>query len=171
MISVGAYLGSILVANWLVIEFGLVDLGFIMFPAGAVVIGLTFSARDFVQRRWGKWSCWLWMGVATGLTALLNPTIAFASVSAFLIAETVDWFIYTISNTTFKRRIFFSNLIGVPIDSIAFVALAFGWIWPAIIGQIIVKFVSSLAVLLFIKDKGIEDGFKILRSNRQPRSH
>jgi len=171
MISAIFYLFTILLANLLVIQFGIIDLGFIMFPAGAVVIGLTFSARDFVQRRWGKWHCWWWMVVATVITAFLNPIIAFASVTAFLIAETVDWFVYTISNTTFKKRIFLSNLFGVPVDSIAFVALAFGWIWPVIIGQMIVKFASSLVVLLFIKDEEITDGFEILRGDRKPRPH
>ena len=43
-----------------------------------------------------------------------------------------------------------SNLFGTPLDSIVFVSLAFGLNWQAIVGQSIVKFISSLIVLLFL---------------------
>ena len=45
------YLGSIVVANLLVMQFGIVQAAGISFPAGAVAIGFTFTARDLVQRR------------------------------------------------------------------------------------------------------------------------
>ena len=151
MVSVIFYLGSILLANWLVIQYGIIEIGILVFPAGAAVIGLTFSARDFVQKRFGKWWCWAWMFLASGLTYLLNQNIAIASVSAFLIAELIDWLVFTFTRTSFKKRIILSNIFSTPVDSVVFVAIAFGWFWPVIIGQTIVKFISSL-VVLFIKD-------------------
>lgn len=150
--SIIFYLASILLANWLVIEFGIIKWGFIMFPAGAVCIGLTFSARDFVQRKYGKWKAWLWMLVATGITVCFNWKIAFASGCAFLVSEGVDWAIYTYTKKPFKQRIVLSNLIGTPLDSLIFVCLAFGWFFPAIWGQTVIKFLSSLIVLPFIKN-------------------
>ena len=72
MIEVIAYLGSILLANWLVITYHLIGHGQeimpwlpITFPAGAAVIGLTFSARDFVQRKYGHG--WTWVRAQGGL--------------------------------------------------------------------------------------------------------
>lgn len=151
MKSVLFYLCSILLANWLVIKFGIIELGPLMFPAGAVAIGITFSARDYVQKRFGKWECWVWMFVASILTYFLNKDISVASMSAFILSEAIDWIIFTYSGLEFKKRILLSNAISTPIDSIIFVAIAFGWFWPVIIGQTIVKFLSGLIVLL-IKD-------------------
>jgi len=143
------YLGSIILANILVHTFGIVTVMGLTFPAGAVAIGLTFSARDYVQRKHGKWGCWVWMIVAMVITFFFNKNIALASMSAFMISEFIDWLIFTLSNRPFNQRIILSNLFGTPIDSVVFVALAFGWNWQAIWGQTVVKFVSSLLVLSF----------------------
>ena len=163
------YLLSILLGNLFVIWFGIVKLiaidlhnpdhiwGAITFPAGVVFIGLTFSFRDFAQRHWGKKSIWIWMIAATIITLLLNIKIALASVTAFLIAESIDWALFSFTNLKFKNRIIVSNLISTPIDSIAFVTLAFGWFRPAIWGQAVIKLLSSLIVIPFIKQGG-KDG-------------
>ena len=58
MIPVAFYLLSIITANLLVHAFGIVHFAGLMFPAGAVAVGLTFSARDMVQQRYGKYRCW-----------------------------------------------------------------------------------------------------------------
>ena len=152
MTSIALYLSGIITANILVHTFGIVKIGPLMFPAGAVMIGLTFSFRDMVQQRYGKWQCWIWMFVASGITLLFNPQLALASVSAFLIAEFIDWAIFTFTGGTFQRRLILSNLIGTPVDSFVFVTLAFGFYWPAIWGQTLIKFASSLLVLFFIKN-------------------
>ena len=157
MWSVVFYLGSILVANWMVHTFGIVEFGPIMFPAGAVAIGLTFSARDFVQRKYGKWRCWIWMVIAAVLTATINPKLAMASIAAFLCAESIDWALFTFTKYSFKKRLVLSNLISTPIDSAIFVTVAFGWFWPAVWGQALVKFASSLIPLLFMKDINFEE--------------
>jgi len=152
MWSVFAYLGSILLANWLVHTYGIIEMKYIMFPAGAIAIGLTFSARDFVQVRYGKWKCWIWMIVAAILTSTINPKLALASIAAFLVAESIDWAMFTFTKFSFKKRLMLSNLISTPLDSLVFVTVAFGFYWPAVWGQAVVKFASSLIPLLFIKD-------------------
>ena len=151
MIYIALYLLGIILANLLVHWFGLVNFAGLVFPAGAVMVGLTFSFRDLVQRKYGKWQCWIWMIVASVITYLFNQQLAVASVSAFLVAETVDWAIYTWLPGSFRKRLVMSNLLGTPLDSIVFVTLAFGLNWQAIVGQTIVKFISSLAVLLFLR--------------------
>ena len=148
---IGFYIGSILVANWLVIQFGVVHLGILHFPAGAICIGLTFSARDFVQRKHGKKITLIWMGVATLITLVFNWKIALASGIAFAASEIIDFLVYTYTKKTFRQRVIISNLIAIPLDSILFVSIAFGWFFPAIWGQTLIKFLSSLPPLVFKK--------------------
>lgn len=150
--SVVFYLGSIILANILVHTLGIVTVLGLTFPAGAIAIGLTFSARDFVQERYGKVGCWTWMLVASLITFAFNLQLAFASVCAFFIAEFSDWLIYTRTNGGLEKRLVLSNLISTPLDSVVFVMLAFGPLWPAIIGQTIIKMLSSLLVLPLIKN-------------------
>jgi uncharacterized PurR-regulated membrane protein YhhQ (DUF165 family) len=146
------YLGSIVVANLLVMQFGIVQAAGISFPAGAVAIGFTFTARDLVQRRFGKWGCWFWMFVAAGISALFSPTLALASLGAFVVAEGLDWAVFTTTPLSFRGRAIVSNIVGTPLDSVVFVYLAFGPIWDAMWGQTIIKLASSLLIVLFVKN-------------------
>jgi queuosine precursor transporter len=147
------YLVSILLANILVSWFGIITVLGLSFPAGAIVIGVTFTIRDFVQQRWGKWSVWWWMFAASLITILFNQTIAIASFSAFVLSESLDWLLFTIWPGSFKRRVIMSNLISCPCDSIFFVWFAFGWLPEAMIGQTLVKWISSFIPLYFMKAK------------------
>lgn len=146
------YLGSIVLANILVHTLGLVTVFGLTFPAGAVAIGLTFSTRDLVQERYGKYGCWAWMLAAVVITLLFNRQLALASVSAFMIAEFSDWAIYTYSRGHLEKRLVLSNLVSTPLDSLVFVLLAFGPVWPAVWGQSIIKLLSSLLILPLLKD-------------------
>ena len=143
-----AYLASILIANVMVNTWHLVTIAGITFPAGAPMIGLTFTFRDLVQRRFGKWQCWVWMVAASLITVAFNPQLALASFAAFLVGEGVDWVIYTTCPGSFSKRVVMSNLFGLPLDSVVFVALAFGWVWPAIWGQTVVKLLFGLIPLV-----------------------
>jgi uncharacterized PurR-regulated membrane protein YhhQ (DUF165 family) len=144
------YLLSILLGNAFVIWFGIVTIGGLSFPAGVFWIGLTFSFRDFVQRYWGDWATWVWMIAASVITCFLNWQVALASVSAFLVSEGVDWYAYRVLKKDFVWRVLISNLISCPLDSLIFVGLAFGLIWPVIGGQALLKYLSGLLVLPFI---------------------
>ena len=146
----GVYLLSILLGNAFVIWFGIVTVGGLSFPAGVVWIGLTFSLRDFVQRSWGDWATWVWMIAASVLTLFFNWQVAVASVAAFLVSESVDWFAFRVLRKDFLWRVVLSNLVSCPLDSLIFVSLVFGPVWPAIWGQALVKYLSGLLVLPFI---------------------
>ena len=153
------YLGSIVVANLLVMNFGIIQVAGLSFPAGAVAVGFTFTARDLVQRRFGKWGCWIWMLVASGISAVFSPTLALASLGAFVVAEGLDWAVFTASPLSFRGRAIVSNLVGTPLDSVVFVYLAFGPIWDAMWGQTIIKLASSLLIVFMIRNVQ-ETGFK-----------
>ena len=146
------YLGSIVIANLLVMNFGIIEVAGLTFPAGAAAVGFTFTARDLVQRRYGKWGCWLWMLAAAALSALFSPTLALASLGAFVVAEGLDWAVFTATPLSFRNRAILSNIVGTPLDSVIFVYLAFGPVWDAMWGQTIVKLASSLLIVLLVKN-------------------
>jgi uncharacterized PurR-regulated membrane protein YhhQ (DUF165 family) len=85
------------------------------------------------------------------MTVAFNPHLALASALAFIVAEGVDWLIYTFVPGSFAKRVLLSNLFGLPLDSIVFVVLAFGWNPAAILGQTVVKLVSGAVALLAVK--------------------
>ena len=157
-----SYILSIIMGNFLVVWFGIIQVGPLMFPAGALAIGLTFSLRDFVQKEFGH-KVWYFMIVSTVLTALMSFVmsnmpippwrVAMASAIAFIVSEFIDWFVYTITKKDIVWRITISNLFSTPIDSILFVGIVFGSysiLQPPVYGQSIIKYLSGLLVLPFI---------------------
>jgi uncharacterized PurR-regulated membrane protein YhhQ (DUF165 family) len=71
-----------------------------------------------------------------------------------VIAESVDWAVYTYLPGSIQKRMLVSNLFGIPLDSLVFVTLAFGLIWPAVIGQTVVKLASGWIVVLLVQIAG-----------------
>jgi len=169
--SVTFYLSSIVLGNIMVHSLGLVTILGLTFPAGAIAIGLTFSARDCVQERYGKFGCWVWMLVASVITFAFNQQLALASVCAFFISELSDWAIYTSTGGSFKKRLLLSNLVSTPLDSLIFVLLAFGPIWPAIWGQTIVKMLSSMLILPLLKDGKIHNYYISFQRSKPVRAN
>jgi uncharacterized PurR-regulated membrane protein YhhQ (DUF165 family) len=154
------YMGSIIIANLAVSWFGLVTFFGLTFPAGAVLVGLSFSLRDFVQREFGDVKVWYFMIASTVITTLMGIglsdlpiplwRVAIASSLAFIISETIDWSVYYFMKKDIIWRICVSNLFSTPIDSIVFVGIAFGsfnLLDPPVYGQTIVKYISGLFVI------------------------
>lgn len=154
------YMLSIVFANLAVAEFGLVTFFGLTFPAGAVMIGLTFSLRDFVQREWGHKDVWYFMIATTVITILMGVTlsdlpiplwkVALASGVAFIVSEAIDWLVFYFLKKDIIWRICISNIFSTPIDSLLFVSIAFGgfsFFSPPVYGQTIVKYVSGLLVI------------------------
>jgi uncharacterized PurR-regulated membrane protein YhhQ (DUF165 family) len=93
------------------------------------------------------------MAAACLITTLFNWSLALASFAAFLISESVDWFAFKSLRMSFRKRIYISNAFSTPLDSMVFVWLAFGWFPEAMIGQAVIKYLSGLLVLPFVKDR------------------
>jgi uncharacterized PurR-regulated membrane protein YhhQ (DUF165 family) len=70
--------------------------------------------------------------------------------AAFFVSESLDWLIFKVLKRSLASRVIWSNLVSCPVDSLVFVLLAFGPVWPAIIGQAIIKYLSGLIVLPFL---------------------
>lgn len=158
------YMLSIVLANLCVAYFGIVVwFGWLVFPAGAIFIGLTFSMRDFVQREFGHIKVWYFMVATTIITVLMGVIlshlpiplwkVALASGVAFIVSEAIDWLVFYFLKKDIVWRICVSNIFSTPIDSLLFVGIAFGgWSFlnPPVYGQTIVKYLSGLLVIPFI---------------------
>lgn len=123
------YIGTVFAANWLIVHVGLVPIGFgYLAPAGVYAAGLAFTFRDVVQDTLGK--RWVVYGILAGAAAsgLVSITFAIASASAFLLSEFADFAVYTPLRERDKPycALIASNTVGLVLDSVVFLWLAFG---------------------------------------------
>ena len=119
-----AYIFLIVLVNWLFTVVPLVELpGGTMWPPVSLVVGFIFVARDFAQREVGHWVLAA-MSVGGGLSYFMaSPQVAFASATAFLISELLDWAVYTFTKRPLSERIIYSSVLGTPADSIVFLSI------------------------------------------------
>lgn len=119
-------------------------------PSGVLMIGLGFTLRDLVQRRLGvRWTLGA-IVIGASLSALLSPALALASAAAFLLAEILDLLVYTpLQRRNLMAAVVGSNLVGIVVDSIVFLTLAFGSL-AHLDGQIIGKAWMTLFALPLI---------------------
>lgn len=112
----------------------------IMAPSGVLMVGLALVLRDLVQRRLGTLAGLGAIAVGALISALLAPAaIVIASVSAFLLSELADFAIYTpLQRRRFLTAVFASGIVGLVVDSIVFLHLAFGSL-DFLAGQVIGK--------------------------------
>ena len=112
----------------------------IMAPSGVLMVGLALVLRDIVQRRLGPLASLGAIAVGTLISAMLAPpAIVLASVAAFLLSELADFAVYTpLQRRRFVTAVFASSVVGLVVDSLVFLYLAFGSL-DFLAGQIIGK--------------------------------
>jgi uncharacterized PurR-regulated membrane protein YhhQ (DUF165 family) len=150
-----AYLGSIVVANWLTARYGFVPVGFgLAATAGTYAAGMAFVARDAVQDTAGRVAVLGALVVGAVLSWWLStPALAFASAAAFGASELADMAIYTpLRRRGYLRAALASNTIGAVVDTWLFLALAGFAITPVVFaGQLVGKgWVTLLAIALVL---------------------
>jgi len=91
---------------------------------GSVIAGAVFVARDYAQREVGHYKVMLLMITAGAISYLLaDPFVAIASISAFAISELGDYLVFTFKKGSFKNKVIWSSLIGVPVDTVVFLMI------------------------------------------------
>ena len=152
-------------ANWMIGNIGavcpenspcLIPVGFeVMAPSGVIMVGLALVLRDLVQRRLGK--LWALGAIVAGalLSALIAPrALVLASGAAFLVSELADFAVYTpLQKKRLVLAVFMSGVVGLVVDSILFLQLAFGSL-DFLSGQIIGKtwmIVLALPIIWWIR--------------------
>jgi queuosine precursor transporter len=148
-------------ANWLIGHVGTVCVANgpclvpvapgVMAPSGVLMIGLALVLRDLVQRR---------LGVEFGIGAIIvgaaisaglaPPTLVVASAAAFLLSEFADFAVYTpLARRRLVVAVIASSVVGLVVDSIVFLWLAFGSL-EFLVGQIIGKLWMVLLAIPFV---------------------
>ena len=151
------FIGSIWFANYLIGHVGVVCAApgpcvipvwpGIMAPSGVVAIGASFTLRDLVQRRLGRNVTLGAIALGALLSAIISPALALASGVAFLLSELLDLLVYTpLQQRDLIMATVASNVVGLVVDSILFLFLAFGSL-RFIEGQIIGKAWMTLLAL------------------------
>lgn len=109
-------------------------------PSGVLMIGLALVLRDIVQRRLGPKVALGAILVGAAISGFLAPpAIVIASVAAFLLSELSDFAVYTpLQRRNFVLAVAASSVLGLVVDSIVFLWLAFGSL-DFLSGQIIGK--------------------------------
>lgn len=148
----GLYLGVIVAANWAIIEYGTVPVGFgLMAPAGVVFAGAAFTLRDLLHEAAGRWAVLVAIVAGAALSVWVStPALALASGLAFLVSELVDMAVYEpLRRRRWLLAVAASNTVGLVVDSALFLAIAFGSL-AFLPGQIIGKaWITLLAVGVF----------------------
>ena len=100
----------------------------LMAPSGVLMIGLALVLRDLVQRRLGRGVALLSIVAGAALSgAVAPPDLVFASAGAFLLSELADFAVYTpLQERGLVLAVLASSLVGLVMDSLLFLYLAFG---------------------------------------------
>jgi uncharacterized PurR-regulated membrane protein YhhQ (DUF165 family) len=122
-----------------------------MAPSGVLMIGLALVLRDLVQRRLGvEFGIGAIIVGAAISAALAPPSLVVASAAAFLLSEFADFAVYTpLAQRRLVVAVFASSVVGLIVDSIVFLWLAFGSL-EFLTGQIIGKLWMVLLAIPFV---------------------
>lgn len=164
-----AYVLVIVVANVVTAMFPPLTVAGIIIPCGSFLVGVTFFLRDFIQLRVGKTKVYKSIVLAAIISGFISLSlgdtlsVAVASVISFFVSEALDTEVFTRLNTSIKKRVVVSGLVGGTLDSTIFIVLALSPIgsnvlsWEsvpyAILGQTIVKCCMQLVVLPLVNNE------------------
>jgi uncharacterized PurR-regulated membrane protein YhhQ (DUF165 family) len=160
--ALAAFGATIPIANWMIGNVGTVCTPnapclipvspSIMAPSGVLMIGLALVLRDLVQRRLGR--AWSLGAIVAGalISAMLAPAaLVVASTAAFFLSELADFLVYTpLQRRRLVLAVTMSSLVGLTVDSLVFLYLAFGSL-EFLGGQIIGKSWMVLISIPFIR--------------------
>lgn len=128
MLAVLSYAATIVAANVTLALVGLIPVGFgLMAPAGVLWAGLALTLRDWVHESLGPRYTVGAVVAGAALSWLISPSFALASGTAFLVSEMADMAVYApIRKRNWLLAIALSNTVGLLVDSVLFLSLAFG---------------------------------------------
>lgn len=147
-----AYAGTVVAANWASVHWSATVLGSLVIPAGTLWAGVTLTLRDLLYETAGSAGVAVGVTVGTGMSWLLaSPQIAVASVVAFAVSETLDSVLYAVLRRGSRlRAVLGSNLLGLVVDSVVFVPLAFGS-FAAVPGQLAGKTAATVLMVALLQ--------------------
>ena len=162
LIAFLAFLASIPLANWMIHNVGSVCIPNgpclvpvapgLMAPSGVLTVGAALILRDVVQRCLGLKAGLVAILLGTAAASLVAPgSLVLASGIAFLLSELADFAVYTpLQQRRLTLAVFASSTVGLVVDSIVFLTLAFGSL-QFLPGQIVGKFWAVLIALPLVR--------------------
>jgi len=124
------YIVSIVLVNWMFTAIAPWSTPLGDLYLANIVVGFVFVLRDYAQREIGH-SVLAATAVGGVITwFMVDPVIAVASITAFILSEMADWGVYSFLRRPLSQRILISSLIAIPLDTLAFQYLA-GYLTPA----------------------------------------
>jgi queuosine precursor transporter len=96
-------------------------------------VGVVYVLRDFAQRELEHKVIFAMFIGSLISYVLAGKDLAIASMSAFLIAEFVDWSVYSFTKWSLSQRILWSASLSAPIDSIVFLWIIHQLNWLAVL--------------------------------------
>ena len=143
---VAGYVAAIVVVNWLFAALPMVETPLGAWPPASLIVGFVLILRDMAQREVGHYVLIAMLAAGVITYVMVDPFIAIASVSAFLVSETADWIVYTVTKRPLRDRILASSAVSSPLDSVVFLGLI-GFLSPAsFILQTLSKFAGALVI-------------------------
>ena len=149
-------------ANWLIGHAGTACVGpqgpclipvapAVLAPSGVTMVGAALVLRDLLQRRLGTIAAALAILFGAALSALVAPpALVAASAAAFLLSEFADLAVYTpLARRRLVAAVVASSCVGLVVDSIVFLWLAFGSL-QFLPGQVIGKAWMVLLSIPFV---------------------
>lgn len=145
------FVATVFAANWLIAHLGIIPVGFgYMAPAAVLVVGVAFTLRDIIHRTLGPLPVLGAIIVGAALSFLVDPAFAVASGTAFLVSELADLAVYQqIAKRSWLGGVAASNAVGMTVDSVVFLWLAFGSL-AFLPGQMLGKAYMTLAALALL---------------------
>lgn len=145
-----SFILTVWLANWALTTYGIVSIGFgLSAPAGVYFAGIAFTLRDLTHDALGRKFVLFAIITGAALSWWIEPTFAIASGVAFLASELADFAVYSpLRKKSWLGAVTLSNTVGLAVDSILFLWLAFGSL-QFIEGQIVGKaYMTILAVVI-----------------------
>lgn len=109
-------------------------------PSGVLLVGVALVLRDLVHRRLGLTGAFTAIMFGAVLSIVNSPpSLIIASTLAFLLAEVADLCVYhPLRKKYFIWAVVLSSLVGIVVDSILFLQIAFGsqkYLFGQIVGK------------------------------------
>jgi len=166
-IWLAAFIACVPISNWMIGNVGtkcipngpcLIPVGFgFDAPSGVLLVGIALVLRDLVQRDLGRWVAVAAIVCGAVLSgAIAAPALVMASATAFLLSELADFAVYTpLQKRGFLVAVVASSVVGLIVDSILFLWLAFGslkYLEGQIIGKVWAVLAAAVVLALFRRD-------------------
>jgi uncharacterized PurR-regulated membrane protein YhhQ (DUF165 family) len=146
---VALYIVTIVIVNWTFIVIAPWSTPIGDLYIANVIVGVVFVLRDYAQREIGHKILLATLAAGVLTYFMVDPAIAVASITAFVLSEMADWAIYSFTKRPLQSRILISSLVSVPLDTLAFQHLA-GYLTPAAFTTEVLSKALGVAIVWYL---------------------